>query len=803
MLAALNHRNIAAIYGFEDSSGQQALVLELVDGPTLAEMIARGPLDPDEALPLARQIADALEAAHDKGIIHRDLKPANLKISGNGVVKVLDFGLAKVWESASGAVPPGSPTLTSSHLGERLILGTPAYMSPEQARGRILDKRTDIWSFGCVLFEMLTGRTAFAGDTISDTIARVLERDADWSALPPAVPARIVDLLKRCLQKDPSRRLRDIGDARIELDEALAAVPVAQMAAPARIGWRRRLGRPLLRSAVAAGIVITSALAGGFLWQRSQGPGHPAFRQLTFKHGSLRGARLAPDGQTIVYSAAWIDSPPQVYVLRPENPQSGAIGLTDAGVFSISSKGELAVAVGCRLNWGECTGMLARVPMTGGTPREMVKDVHVADWSPDGENIAVVSFAGGRYRLQYPLGKVLYEPAGWITYARVSPGGDRIAFLDHPRLGDIGGSVALIDTAGRTVTLSSGWKALQGLAWAGDEIWFTGSRTGKGGSSALYAVSLAGRERTVFASPGTLKLHDIARNGDVLLTRGTTRGGIVGLAADAANDRELSWFDYSTVADLSTDGRTLLFYEWGEGVQARSTIFIRKMDGSDAVRLGEGRPLALSPDARWALAVQGETPGELALLPTGAGDARRLPRGSIVEYLDWATFSRDGRRVYFAAQDAADIRRTYVQDLDGGEPRPVTTDGFVGQLLSPDGRTLATIDRYGEYYLYAVDGTSPPRPIPGYLDGDVLLQWSADGRSLYLREAGNLTLRIHRLDLENGDRQFWKALLPPDPAVLIDIGSDPGQVRIAPDGKSYAYSYWTFAGELYLAQGLK
>jgi dipeptidyl aminopeptidase/acylaminoacyl peptidase len=802
MLAALNHPNIGAIYGFEDASGEPALVLELVDGPTLAEVIARGPLTLDETLTIARQIAEALEAAHDKGIIHRDLKPANIKIASNGPVKVLDFGLAKVWESVPDALLSGSPTVTASQLGERAILGTPAYMSPEQARGKTLDKRTDIWSFGCVVFEMLTGRTAFGGETISDTIARVLERDVDWATLPPTVPPRIRDLLRRCLQKDSNRRLRDIGDARIEIDDVLTAA-IANVAVPSEPRSRQRSPRPLVRAAAAAGLVIGSALIGAFVAQRNRTGIEPVFRQLTFRHGSLRGARLATDGQTVVYSAAWIGTPPQVYVLRPESPQSGSIGLADAGVFSVSSKGELAVALGCRLNWGECTGTLARVPMTGGVPRELVKDVHVADWSPDGENMTVVSFAGGRYRLEYPLGKVLYEPPGWITYARLSPRGDRIAFLDHPRLGDIGGSVALIDMAGQKVTLSSDWKSLQGLAWAGDEIWFTGSRTGKGGSSTLHAVSLTGRERTVFASPGHLKLNDIASNGQVLITRGTTRGGIVGLGSGAIKDRELSWFDYSTVGDLSIDGNTLLFYEWGEGVGAKSTIFIRKMDGSDAVRLGEGRPLALSRDAQWALAVQGEIPGELVLLPTRTGEVRRLPRGAIAEYLDWAVFSPDGRRIYFAAREASDVNRTYVQDLDGGEPRPVTPDGFVGLLLSPDGRTLATIDRYGEYYLYPVDGTAKPYPLQGYIDGDVLLQWSADGGSLFIREAGNLVLRIHRLDIATGDRRFWKELVPPDPTVVIDIGSDPGQVRISADGKSYAYTYWTFEGELYLAQGFK
>jgi Tol biopolymer transport system component len=680
-------------------------------------------------------------------------------------------------------------------------------MSPEQARGRALDKRTDIWSFGCVLFEMLTGRIAFGGETISDTLARVLERDVEWDAIPVTIPRRVRDLLRRCLQKDAGRRLRDIGDARIELDEVLTASanPTVDVADGLALTNRAIVRSWLFRSAAAGALVILAILAGALIAERNRADSQPTFRQLTFRHGSLRGARLAADGRTVVYSAAWIGTPPELYVIRPESPQSGSLGVPDAGIFSVSSKGDLAVALGCRLNWGECIGTLAQVPITGGAPRELVKDVHVADWSPDGQHMVVVSFAGGRYRLEYPIGKVLYEPPGWITYARVSPRGDRVAFLDHPQLGDIGGSVALLDSAGKKTMLSSDWKALQGLAWSstGDEIWFTGSRSGKGGSSALYAVTLTGRERTVFSSPGTLKLNDISRDGQVLLTRGTTRGGIIALGAEGAKDRELSWFDYSTVGDLSADGRTLLFYEWGEGVRARSTIFIRKTDGSNAVRLGEGRPLSLSPDGQWALAVQENAPQQLVLLPTRTGDVKRMPRGPIAEYLDWATWSPDGRRVYFAGREASDVRRTYVQDVDGGEPRPITPDGFVGMLLSPDGRTIATVDRYGEYYLCSINGGADPQPLAGYRDGDVLLQWSADGRFLFIREAGNLVLRIHRLDLSTGARQFWKELVPPDPTVLVDIGSDPGQVRIAADGKSYAYTYWTIEGELYLALGLR
>jgi Tol biopolymer transport system component len=566
------------------------------------------------------------------------------------------------------------------------------------------------------------------------------------------------------------------------------------------------MNRWLALTGVVAVLAIAGLMGAAVVTERTRSGSQPTFRQLTFRHGTIHGARLAADGQTVVYGATWIGAQPGLYVVGPGSPQSGSIGIGNAGIFSVSSRGDLAVAIGCRLNWGECIGTLAQVPITGGSPREMMKDVQVADWSPDGQNLAVVSFTGGKYRLEYPIGKVLYEPTGWITYARVSPQGDHIAFLDHPQLGDLGGSVSMLDLNGKTTVLSPNWKSLQGLAWSssGNEVWFTGSRSGNGGSSALYAVTLAGRERTVFVSPGTLKLNDMTRDGErVLLTRGTTRGGIMSRAAAGAGERELSWFDYSTVADLSADGRTLLFYEWGEGVGARSTIFIRKTDGSDAIRLGEGRPLALSPDTRWALVLQETMPQQLVLLPTGTGDLKQLPRGTIVEYLDWAAWSRDGRRIFFAGRESGDVRRTYVQDVDGGNPRPITSDGFVGMLLSPDEHTVAAVDRYGEYYLCAVDERTDPRPLPGYRDGDVPLQWSADGRFLYVREAGNLVLRIYKLDLTTGSRQFWKEFVPPDPSVLIDIGSDPGQVRMTPDGNSYAYTYWTSEGELYLAQGLR
>ena len=247
VLASLNHPNIAAIYGLEDADGTKALVMELVEGPTLADRIARGVVPVDEALPIATQIAEALEAAHEQGIIHRDLKPANIKVRSNGTVKVLDFGLAKAMDPP-GMVSPGvsqAPTITTPAMTQAgIILGTAAYMSPEQACGKPVDKRADIWAFGCVLYEMLTGRRAFGGETVTETLAAILERPVDWTTLPAATPAGVRTVLRHAFEKDPKRRLHDIADARIQLDDRSLAPPLVSGAGTRRVTlrWLMALG---------------------------------------------------------------------------------------------------------------------------------------------------------------------------------------------------------------------------------------------------------------------------------------------------------------------------------------------------------------------------------------------------------------------------------------------------------------------------------------------------------------------------------------------------------------------------------
>jgi eukaryotic-like serine/threonine-protein kinase len=307
LLATLNHPNIGALYGLEESNGGQALVLELVDGPTLADRIALGPISLKEALPIARHIAEAVEAAHEKGIIHRDLKPANIKIARNGVVKVLDFGLAKVWDGAPQSDLSASPRLTATDLGEGILLGTPAYMSPEQARGQPLDRRTDIWAFGCVLFEMLAGRPPFAGDTISDTLAAILEREPDGTMLPANTPVLIRRLLRRCLEKDRKRRLDSVSDARLEIDDAIAS-PAAETHALGATPSRRIT--PVAIAALAGAAAIGALAAWTLMRPAPQAPVLSSrFAIMASPDQPLnvglydRDLALSPDGRYLVYRA--------------------------------------------------------------------------------------------------------------------------------------------------------------------------------------------------------------------------------------------------------------------------------------------------------------------------------------------------------------------------------------------------------------------------------------------------------------------------------------------------------------------
>jgi eukaryotic-like serine/threonine-protein kinase len=817
VLAALNHPNIAAIYGLEQAEGLRALILELVEGQTLAQTLEGRALPISEALVIARQIAEALEAAHEKGIVHRDLKPANVALTRERVVKVLDFGLAKaVSGENSDAV---QATIAANATGEGMIVGTAAYMSPEQARGLPVDKRTDIWAFGCVLYELIAGRPAFGGATPADTLAAILEREPDWIALPAATPAHVRRLLRRALQKDAALRLRDIGDARIEL-------LTGEDAQPAPYVQQRSLRRP----AYLTGAAVLAVAVGAFLvgWKSGaarQGSAAtataPSFRQLTFRRGSIQMARFAADGKTILYSAAWDGHPYELFVGSIDAPEARSLGWPGGALFAVSRENDVAVLLGCAFDmmFGNCRGTLATASLGGGAPRALANDVRFADWGLNNE-LAVVRKRAGGDRLEYPVGRVLHE-GGYLVFPRVDSQGRRVAVVSAPvgseailqRIPDVGTaarvSLLVIDSDGTRRTLSSAWPWVTGVAWspAGNELWFSALR---GQVGTLHAVTLDGRERPVMRMPGSLRLHDVSADGSVLLTQMAPRVVTMVKTANEEFERPYSWFDAGIVAELSPDGRWLLFTEGGEAVDGRQTMYLRPTDGtSPPIRLGEGIALALSPDAAWVLSLRSGPPQQqLMLVPAGAGEPVVLPRGSIEAYeQNYASFFPDGRRVLFHARQRGEGLRVFTQELPAGDPQPITpvlADITYG-VISPDGQwVVASIAEAGgvRHMLYPAAGGAP-RQIRGSRPNEPPIQWSADGSELYVRTwnpgSRESESKIFRLSLRTGVRTLWRTLRVTDSAGA----TAPMGIMVTPDGRSYAYNYRQLLHELYLGTGLK
>ena len=512
----------------------------------------------------------------------------------------------------------------------------------------------------------------------------------------------------------------------------------------------------------------------------------------------VHAARFAPDGKTIIYSAAWEGKSLQLFTTRPESPESHELEPAGADVLAVSSSGEMALSLASHPKAGFLySGTLARVPLVGGAPREILEGVEWADWSPDGSTLAVVRQEQGRHRLEFPLGKVLYQADGWIGHLRVAPKGDMVAFIDHPQLGDDGGALTVVDLAGKTKTLSTGWDSIQGVAWSpgGDEIWFTATRTG--GDRSLYAVNLSGTVRLLARVPGELTLLDVGRDGNVLLTRGNDRAGMIGLSPGDAKEHDLSWLDWSVPNDLSPDGKTVLFTESGEGGGPKYAVYLRKMDGSPAIRLSDGAGMALSPDGKWALSRSTTTPAPLFLLPTGVGEAKPLSNDSI-NHLN-GSWLPDGKQLVFSGNEAGHGFRLYVTSPGEAKPRPISPEGVnPAVVLSAKGDFAASVGPDHKIYLYPT-AAGEPVPVPGAEPDEAPTGWSADGRSLYVFRFGQIPAKVYELELSTGKRKLWKELVPADAAGIDTIRG----VAITPDARAYVYGYIRTLSDLYMVEGLK
>jgi eukaryotic-like serine/threonine-protein kinase len=802
----LNHPNIVTIHDFGTYEGAPYVVQELLKGQTLRERLHGGSLAPRKAAEYALQIVHGLAAAHDQGIVHRDLKPENIFITSDDRVKILDFGLAKLLRQEE---PPQDFSAASTAVmktREGVVMGTVGYMSPEQVRARPVDARSDLFSFGVILYEMLSGRRPFQRESSAEIMAAIVkEEPPELLALGKNIPPSLERVTAHCLEKSPEQRFQSAKDLAFALeDSGRFSTPGMGTAAPLALETSRRFRRYLFATVGTVLLIAASAIT--FVWGRKTAVSPaPTFHRLTFARGNVLAARFSPDGQTLVYSAAWDGGPLEIYSTTPPNPESRALGFSDAQVLAVSPSGQMAVLLNRRMdNAWMSSGTLAVVPFTGGAaPRSIMEGVEWADWSPQGKDLAVVRDEGGEDTLEYPPGTVLAHTPGWMSSPRFSPNGKIIAFLEHPfRSGDPG-SVVIVNLPDRKKkVLSTGWNSAGGLAWSpkGDEIWFAATTEQSG--RALYAVNLSGALHLVDRIPGDLTLLDVSSDGRALLTNDNMRTGIIALAPGAKAPRELGWLDFSALRDLSADGKTLLFDESGEAGGQYGRICLRKTDGSPPVELGEGDSHSLSADGKWAISypVLMGGPPRFAILPTGPGQPKTVLIGSIV--VQWSQFFPDGKHILFSGDEPGHAVRLYEADVEGGPVRPITPEGvslpIYAHSMSPDGKQAIAMGSDRSFGIYSTE-TGERRPIAGLAPGQVPVDWTGDGRSLYVYRPGELPARIYRLELASGRSTFVEQLMPSDPAGVTFIRPP----HFSSDGKSYAYSYTRILSDLYLAEGLK
>ena len=762
VLASLNHPNIAQIHGIEEAEGTRALVLELVEGPTLADRISKGPIPVDEALPIATQIAEALEAAHDAGVIHRDLKPANIKVREDGTVKVLDFGLAKALDPTRTADPSQSPTLTAAATQMGVIMGTAAYMSPEQARGKPVDKRADVWAFGCVLFEMLTGRRVFAGEDVTLTLAEVVKSDPGWTTLPEDIPASVRACLRRCLQKDPKQRMRDAGEARIALSDATAGTGTETAAppvgAPRTAAWRTAVGAAVVAAAVAS--LGTWSLV-------SRAPVSPPIQRFPIPLPDraeswvewYQSMQLTPDGQTIVYSAVRdgvsqlyrrpLDSLEPTPITGTERPEAAAIG----SLF-VSPDGEWVAFNDSR------DQQLKKVPLAGGSPVTL----------GDTGLLTLRGFEGGTWG---PDGTIVFATNQTLGLMRVSDTGGPVETLTDP-------------TAGEPRNTEPHF--LPG----GDALLFTRWATG-GVPSSVVALSLdSGEEQTVMLDAFSPRF---LASGHLLFARGTSlwaapfdpdRLALTGQPAPVVDNVEMGMRGLET-AGYDTAGDGTLVFTPGRGQQ---TVVLVDRNGREealsGIVPGQYLDVAVSPDGA-RIALQTGRPGDIGIYDIARATLTRLTTNPLGD--NNPVWSPDSQRVaYSSARAGITGSRIFSAPVDGtGSETPIgpppqddrvavvgeewlpdgagllvytnASDGVInigiltpgadptvdllidtpfaegGPTLSPDGRWLAFhSDRSGQFEVY-VDRF----PELGQLQristsGGREPKWSPDGQELFYRE---------------------------------------------------------------------
>ena len=793
--SSLNHPNIVTIYDIDtqeiDGKPVPYIAMEYVAGDTLDHLIGRKGLRIRDVLKYASQIADALAAAHAAGIVHRDLKPSNVIVTPQGVVKILDFGLAKLSEPAGADAYAETLHGEASPLTEEgTILGTVAYMSPEQADGKKVDTRSDVFSFGSVLYEMATGQRAFAGGSKLSSLSAVLYKDPQPASQAVAdVPPELDRIISRCLKKDPERRWQTMADVKVALDELREELDSSHVAPPALRPVLRHTARTRIwaGAGVLAGILLGLGLRALYERRYAPPPEPPSYRRLTFRRGDVTSAKFAP-GDAVVYSAEWDGAPSTLFSAQPGNREAQPLSLPSARVLAISPRGEMAILLG-----GEDVGTLARVPFGGGAPREVLEGVSGADWGPDGESLAVVRALGGKFRLEYPVGTVLYETDKRPPMMpRVSADGKLVAFFDFDaEVGDY--ALCVVGPGHPKQVLSRGWRAIGALNWSPDnrEVWFSGGQPGA--DPALYAVTLSGAQRLVSQTGGMIVMQDVARDGRVLLTTVNSRLGIHYLSPNGV-PRDLAWLDSSLMYDLSNDAQSIVFVELSSGQGRNSAIYLRKTDGSPAVQLGYGNRPSLSPDGKWVACIHRDAESStLMLLPTGPGESQFAKIDGV--RFDGVEWFPDNKRVLFTGNETGHATRTWMYDLETSKSTPLTPEGTRGIRVSPDGKWFIILDPHK--LLLSPVGGGDSKTIAD-LQGKSVLRWSGDGRYLFLQQRDPASIKVSRLDVTTRREDPWLVVKVPEPGAQFL-----GPLALSADGKAYATTFQRDLANLFLVRGLK
>ena len=672
-------------------------------------------------------------------------------------------------------------------------MGTPSYMSPELARGATPDARSDIFSFGVILYEMLFGRMAFKRDSVTETMTAVIhDEPVELATTHPHIPPGLENILRRCLEKTPERRFQCASDLALA-SETFAdswTSPSSQKANPLQTG--------LPGGIAVAATLVAFALAGILIATRFFKPPIPTFRQLIFGRGFIGSARFTPDGESVVYGAAFGGRPREMFLTRLDGQSSRHMGLPPADILGISRNGQMAISLYRRnyYNW-MVTGTLGLAPLSGGAPHALLRDVCDADIASDGASLAIVRCGGAPQTLEYPIGKILFQTDGWISHPRISPNGDAVTFLEHPLLGDDRGYVSLVDASGQSKRLTQEWAGVDGLAWgpSNGEIWFTSSLNAE--PECLRAVNRSGQQRVILSTVSDLSLRDVSKNDRVLLVSVRDSTEVAIGRKNKKPDRVLDVADENAgINGISYDGKVAaLVYSGTAGGQNYKTLVVSG-EVSEPVLLGDGDPTGISADGKWILSVIPSNPSKLVFYPTDAGQSRTVDINPVRLVTGVSSWSEDNTKVLFPGVEQGRPPRAYLLDRESGAVRAVTPEKTSDPIISPDGKLVLARNQSLTFTIYPVNGGTT-EAVKGILNAEQPIQWDVSSDKIFVWDQA-LPAKVYRLDPKSGRRELWLEIAPDDVSGLLY-----GHIHITPDGHAYAYHFRRALTNLFLAEKLR